>query len=66
MRPVFGQKYKNDRFLSAKCEGCIHCERVGFGTRIVDGERRHFNQYGCADIDRTVKCLEDQILKEGK
>lgn len=60
MRPVFGQVQEKNTYLSPKCKGCFGCVRTGFGKKLVDGKKVHFEIYGCADIDRTVKCLEEQ------
>ena len=30
-----------------KCTGCIKCKRIGCGTRIVNGKRKHIEIYKC-------------------
>lgn len=61
MKLVFGQMYQNAAYFLPKCEDCIHCTQTGYGTRLIHGERKHFNMYGC---DRAKECLEEEKRKD--
>ena len=42
----------HDKYLKDECKKCFNTVLKGYGTKIADGKRVHFNCYGCS----LIKC----------